>query len=275
MPRANVPRYFRVSVRFWSDEQVRKWPDNVKQLALYFLTCSHRSLEGIFVLPLEYVCADLQWSARRVKKAMAVLNENGFLRYDPATKVMLIRNALRYQCPESENVIKGAIRRILDLPNTPLLDEFLALTKMHCCREDTPTLPTDFYLRLEQALERPSERALELLNLNLPSQSTSESSSEPPLVAEEESSDLLLGVKSLEERTDKKSCGWHTNGTQCLLPAHDRHGQVVCQWHDFLCSKGEKAQETIEEFRKWLKRGQYDTTKTPEQLWQLANSKPG
>ncbi len=276
MARADVPRYFRVSVRFWTDEKARDWPDNVRLLALYLLTCSHRTLEGIFVLPLQYVVADCPWSLKWVKKSMAVLTKDGFLRYDPVTKVMLIRNALKYQCPENENVIKGAIRRILDLPQSPLLIEFLGLAKLHCNREGASELAKDFYLRLERALERASEPPLELLNLNLPSLSKSESSSEPPLVAEEESSDLLLEVKSLEERTDKKSCGWHTNGTQCLHPASERHGQAVCQWHYYVDMQHGKVQHTFQGYCSYLKGIKaYESDNSAGELWQQANSKPG
>ncbi len=268
MARPDVPRYYRVSTRFWTDERSSKWPRDVQYLALFLLTCRHRELEGIFVLPLHHITADLHLTVKKVKKCIGVLTENGFLRYDPATKVMLIRNALKYQCPESENVIKGAIRRIVDLPQSPLLIEFLGLAKLHCNREGASDFAKDFYVRLE--------RAFELLNLNLPSQSKSESSSEPPLIAEEESSDLLLGVKSLEERTDKESCGWHTNGTQCLLPASDRHGQVVCQWHYYVDMQHGKVQDTFQGFCCYLKGIKaYESDNSARELWQLANSKPG
>ncbi len=281
MARADVPRYSRVPQRFWNDEKVRKWPDSVTNLALYLMTCAHHWLEGIFVLPPNYVVADRLWTLKKVKRAIAVLTKDGFLRYDPETNVMLLQNALEIQYPEGDHQIKGVMRRIRDLPKTQLLNEYLELARIRCCR-GAPDSATRFYAELERALgrpserafERPSERASKLLNLNLQSQSKSESLSEPPLVAERESSGVPLGVKSLEEGTDMKSCVWHSNGTQCLLPARDRHGRLLCQWHYFLRLKGEKAQESLEEFRTWLKRGPYDTTKSPEELWELTNWRP-
>ncbi len=183
MSRPDVPRYYRVSTRFWDDEKSRAWPRDVKLLALYLLTCRHRTLEGIFVLPLSYVGEDLHWNGKKLSKLIAVLTENQFLRYDPETRVMLIRNALRYQAPESANVVTGAIRRIKDLPKSPLLEEFLALAKLHCSRQGGSEFPRKFYEELERALGQPLEQAsprpLELLNLNLRAQAQSESESSP------------------------------------------------------------------------------------------------
>ncbi len=274
MARADVPRYSRVSTRFWNDEKSSKWDDSTKLAALYFMTCSHRHLEGIFVLPLPYVCADLHWSQKRVKKAMDTLSEDGFLSYDPATHVMLIRNALKYQSPDSENAIKGAIRRIRDVPESPLIKDFQALAKTHCYRDGSPALANDFYVRLERALERASPQPSELLNLNLEPEPKSESQSEPTLIAGRENSRFLHMGENSEGKADKERCVWHRNGTQCLLPAKERNGQFHCQWHDFLYVRGEKALDTFNEFGRWLKSREhpYGTTKTPEQLWELANS---
>ncbi len=124
---------------------------------------------------------------------MVPLTANQFLRYDAGTRVMLIRNALRYQAPESQNVVTGAIRRIRDLPKSPLLEEFLGLAKIHCSRQGASEYACTFYEELERAfgqpLEQPSPRALELLtsdlnlnhnhNLNLEPQPQSETQSEP------------------------------------------------------------------------------------------------
>ena len=44
-------RYHKVSPRFWADEKVLRWNDDAKMLALYLLTCPHRTTEGLFRLP--------------------------------------------------------------------------------------------------------------------------------------------------------------------------------------------------------------------------------
>src|SRR5678815_3021433 len=131
MSAANVSRYSRVSTRFWTDETSSEWNDRVKLAALYVMTCSHRCLEGIFKLPPQYACADLHCTLKTWKSACTVLQESGCLKWDSRTNVILIVNALRYQAPENPNQAAAALRRIKDLPDTPLLQEFCALALDH------------------------------------------------------------------------------------------------------------------------------------------------
>lgn len=133
--RPDVPRYYRVACHFWSDEKVVTWPDPLKLLAFYLLTTKHRTLEGYFVLPPQYIAADMGWPLRRVLDTLTKLEEQGFVRFDPRTNLILIRNALRYQQPDSKNVQKAVLARIRNLPdNQGLLTEFIALARAHCLR---------------------------------------------------------------------------------------------------------------------------------------------
>lgn len=156
--RPDVARYSRVAARFWSDERVVEWSDETKLCALYIMTCRHRTLEGIYVLPPSYAAADLRWPIAKTSRALRRLITNGFVRFDWTHSVVLIRNALVYQAPESANVILGAIRRILDLPRTALIKEFMKLAQLHLYRKGAPALGQAFYVQLEQALERQCER---------------------------------------------------------------------------------------------------------------------
>ena len=70
MGRLDVPKYFRVSGRFWFDERAAKWPDDLKLFALYILTNQHRTMEGIFVLPIPYMAADLRWPTKKIDHMM-------------------------------------------------------------------------------------------------------------------------------------------------------------------------------------------------------------
>jgi hypothetical protein len=132
-PRVDVPRYYRVACRFHDDEKVRLWPDWVKLLALYLLTTKHRNLEGFFVLPPDYVAADLSWTRNRVVKGLDILQDEGFLSFDSTTNLILVRNALKYQQPDSRNVQKAVLGRIRILPeNQKLLQDFIDLATEHC-----------------------------------------------------------------------------------------------------------------------------------------------
>ena len=150
-PRPDVPRYFRVACHFWSDEKVATWPDSQKLLALYLLTTKHRTLEGFFLLPPQYIAADIGWPLRRVKDMLVKLEGEGFVRFDEKTNLLLIRNALRYQQPDSKNVQKAVIARVRNLPDSQeLLNEFLALARAHCLRSGLSPFAHGFPALLER-----------------------------------------------------------------------------------------------------------------------------
>jgi len=117
--------YWRVSPAFWTDEKVtgacgKPWGDDTRLLALYLLTCKHRSLEGLFLLPRGYISEDLGWSLQRLAKPFAELLRDGFIEYDEKTKVCLLVNALDYQQPENPNQCKAAIKLLDVLPDSAL-----------------------------------------------------------------------------------------------------------------------------------------------------------
>ena len=119
-----TPIYFRVSPAIW---RARTWTDDMRLLACYLLTSPHRTLEGLFILPKGYICADLRWSAERLAEPFAGLTADGFIAYDEAAEVCLIVKALKYQRPENPNMDKAAIRRLVTVPASSLDTVFLAL----------------------------------------------------------------------------------------------------------------------------------------------------
>lgn len=134
-----MPSYYRVSPKFWTDPAIRRCSDDAKLLALYLLTGPHRRLEGLFRLPKPYICADLGWSMERLAEPFKELlaerfGEPGFMAYDEAAEVVLIRKALKYQAPQNDNQVKAALGQLEDLPDTPLTSEFRSLAEQYCER---------------------------------------------------------------------------------------------------------------------------------------------
>ena len=168
MSRPIIDRYSRVPETFWL--HAVSWRDDMKLAALYFVTCRHKTVEGIFILPVEYVSADLKWTAKKVRKAIAFLVDAEFLCFDPMTNIMLIRNALKYQAPENDNQAKSCLRRIVSLPNTELVAQFLLLAKQHCYRTGASPFAQSFYQQLEQQLGKQFTEPFPPLNLNLKSE---------------------------------------------------------------------------------------------------------
>jgi hypothetical protein len=104
----------------------------MKLLALYLLTCPHRTIEGLFVLPKPYICADLKWLPESLGEPFASLCLDGFTDYDEKDQVCLIGKALHYQPPRNPNMVKAAVRRIQMVPKTRLDLAFIEAAIAYC-----------------------------------------------------------------------------------------------------------------------------------------------
>lgn len=121
-----MAHFFPVSPLFWDDERSANWPDAQQKLALYLLTCKHRNLEGLYVLPVDYAASDLRWSPSKTRKHLAALIEAGFCEYDEAARVVLLPKALDYYQPKTKPQLKGAMADLERVPATVLRERFLA-----------------------------------------------------------------------------------------------------------------------------------------------------
>ena len=121
--------YQKVYSKFWTDEKVCKWNDDAKMLAIYLLTCDHKTTEGLFRISIGYMIDDLNWEKDRILKSLNFLIEQSFLSYDFNVSVVFIHNCLKHNSFANDNQRKGAINKLEDLPKTYLLKEFIDAVK--------------------------------------------------------------------------------------------------------------------------------------------------
>lgn len=130
--------YWRLSPAFWVDDKVvgsedyPGWSDNAKMLAVYLLTCEHRTLPGLYRLPKAYIQEDLRWDRERLDAAFRELIRDQFLEYDGRRHIVLIMNALDYQKPEGPKQCVGTARILETLPDSPLLHRFYGIAQEKC-----------------------------------------------------------------------------------------------------------------------------------------------
>lgn len=127
-----MSHYGKVYSRIWAHSQFRRWSDDVRLAALYLLTCPHRTTEGLFRLPIAFACHELGWPAERTDAAITDLEAAGFVAIDRDTDLVLICKALRWDSPNGEKSIKGAVNKLRDLPESPLRDRFLGEADRLC-----------------------------------------------------------------------------------------------------------------------------------------------
>lgn len=119
--------YTRVESKFWQDEKMRAVSDDARYLMLYFLTSPHRNILGFYFMPSPYACFDLGWNEERFRKALQELLQAGCIKYDKINHVVLIQNYLKHNPLENPNQVKSAIDKLDEIPQTPLIKDFLTI----------------------------------------------------------------------------------------------------------------------------------------------------
>lgn len=118
-----------VSPLYWESAKRKGWDDPTVNLGLYFLTCRHRNLEGLYYLPKLYMASDRGWTLDELEPRFQTIIEDGFVKYDPDVEVILLPKALSFYEPKSENQIKGAKNALELVPDTALWPDFLRSAK--------------------------------------------------------------------------------------------------------------------------------------------------
>lgn len=113
-----------VSVDFWQDTE--DWSSDERSMAIYLLTCPHRTKEGLFRLSPSYVVAELGFNRDRAFATFSALTSRGWIRYDHAAKVMFLCKSLRWFPPTGAKSIAGACSAVSHLRETPLFADFYA-----------------------------------------------------------------------------------------------------------------------------------------------------
>ncbi len=133
----------------------KPWDDLTHLMAFYVLTNELRRTEGIYKLPVGYIVDDRGWTRQRVRKALAVLEAEDFIRYDDESSVCVITKALLWQPLANPNQVTAAVRRIATLPASRLDSDFHELAERFCQR-----LANGLAERLPERFAKPLSLAL-------------------------------------------------------------------------------------------------------------------
>ncbi len=111
-----------VSSDFWQDTE--DWSSDERSMAIYLLTCPHRTKEGLFRLLPAYVSAELRFERERALETFDALAARGWVKYDRAGKVMFLCKSLRWFPPKGPKSIAGACSAVAELRGTVLFGDF-------------------------------------------------------------------------------------------------------------------------------------------------------
>lgn len=210
--------YRRISVRFWTDERVRKLTPlapSGQALWLYLLSGPHTSaIPGVFVCGRAALAEALDWDLEAFDACLAQLTREGLVRFDKASRLWFIPNALRHNPPANPNVVTGWRNVWMLLPEGEVLDQ-IGTTMLATLQALSKPCAEAFAKVLGKAFAKPLAKA-------------SGEASETPSPKQEQEQE-----QEQEQKQNQPSSSASPTGKRATLPTCDNDG-IVAAYHDKL-----------------------------------------
>ncbi|MCG3177394.1 MAG: hypothetical protein MOGMAGMI_02368 [Candidatus Omnitrophica bacterium] len=116
-------RYRKIMPRIWRDEKFRQLQPDDKLLALYVLTAQSNRI-GLFYFSIGMAAEDLGSSTQTIEERLANVCKTFGWGYDPPSKTVWIPSWWTYNPPENQNVMRGCLQDLRDVPDTPFRQSF-------------------------------------------------------------------------------------------------------------------------------------------------------
>lgn len=123
--------YSKISPKFWvgkTGRAIKELGHHTRMVALYFITCPHANMLGIYYLPLAYITHDLMMTELEVNDAIKNLSYLDFCTYDSVAEYIWVhemgKHQISEQLDERDNRIKGVNNIFHTLPELSFLEEF-------------------------------------------------------------------------------------------------------------------------------------------------------
>lgn len=120
-----MARYRKIDPRIWNDSKFRGLSDNGKLVFLFLLTHPHMTAVGAMRGSLAGLAAELEWKPEAFGKAFREASGKGMVRLDERAHFIWIPKFLKYNHPESPNVVKSWVNAIEYLPECDMKDELI------------------------------------------------------------------------------------------------------------------------------------------------------
>ena len=148
-----MAKYRKVETRIWSDAKFMALPELSKFVFLFLLTHPSLTAIGGMRASVPGLAAELRMEPKKFTHAFNELQPLGMLAYDGDAPLLVITNFLRYNKPESPNVVKSWSSVFESLPECPLRDQLGE--KLQALISE---LPASFQEGFRKGFANPSER---------------------------------------------------------------------------------------------------------------------
>jgi hypothetical protein len=121
-----VGRYGRLYARIWRHPGFRKLTQAEQRLTLYLLTGPQKNRIGLFYFVMSTAAEDLATGLDTLRKGLVNVCVTFGWCFDADARVFYIPSWWRFNRPENENVWKGNLKDVNEIPECALLDAFAA-----------------------------------------------------------------------------------------------------------------------------------------------------
>lgn len=152
-----MARYRKIDPRIWNDEKFRTMSHEGQRLFLFVLTHPSLTMIGAMRATQSGLSEELGLDAKAFREAFGEALSKGMLKYDEKAFLLWLPNFLKYNAPESPNVVKSWGSALDLLPECDLRKEVLSSAKAFIStmsKAFTEALPKAFNEDLTKAISK-------------------------------------------------------------------------------------------------------------------------
>jgi len=124
-----MARYRKIDPRIWNDAKFRALSDHGKLVFFLLLTHPNMTALGAMRATTSGLAEEMAWAADAFREAFQEVLSKGMVEHDPKACLVAIRNFLRYNSPESPNVVKAWVASLDLLPECELKNRVVTRAK--------------------------------------------------------------------------------------------------------------------------------------------------
>ena len=125
-----MARYRKVDTRIWNDQKFNTLSTEGKLLFFFLLSHPHMTAIGGMRSSLLGLASELNWTEEQFRSALQECFLKGMIKYDEKSSFIWLPNFLKYNQPESPNVIKSWEKALDYLPECALKCELIETVKI-------------------------------------------------------------------------------------------------------------------------------------------------
>lgn len=133
-----MARYRKIDTRIWNDQKFNELSDNGKLAFFLLLTHPHLTPIGAMRASLPGLASELRWPFEKLQEALNESYIHNMIQYDESASFIWIPNFLKYNQPESPNVIRSWENLLDYLPECTLKNHLIKHIKSHVLKMTLP-----------------------------------------------------------------------------------------------------------------------------------------